>query len=766
MLLPNNERPRSEVKPLGAPQANRTTIEAEREALSSMLLSLRRNIRLIAAITFVGAALVTAVVTLGIAPQYSATATILVDSRKTQILKDQEVVGRPGTENSAIDSEAEMMKSPALLRRVAEALRLDQDDEYQKSSGPVTWLRWLLAAPLRGGFGREETPADPLTPIVETLQRKVQAKRRNMTYVIELNAWSRHAERAAQLTNKIAEFYLIDQIAAKSAAAEQATKWLNEEIETLRGKLSASETAYQAYKAEADMFATGDSNGENLNDKQISQLNEQLVMSRARAAEAQAKYQQLQALNGDRLRSAAASPDLLQSTVLANLRNQYSEVVRKGAELTTRYGPRHPQVIAVEAERSNLAKQIGEEVSRIVASARTEYEMAKSREASLNASLDELKGKAGEFNRKSVRLKELEREATANRGLLEALLVRAKETAAQLNMQMPDSRILSNAVVPLSASYPQKPLMIGLGFFASLGLGVFLALVRGMLTAGFRNAGEVQTAFGLKPLATIPLVEIASTRAALRLDAAALRSAKLARLLPESSLAETRHVANLLLREPNSHFSESIQSLRLALRHVGLGLDIKVLQLTSALPSEGKSTIAANLARAAALSGDSVLLIDADLRRPSVAASLGLPASPGLAELLGGAARLSEVLMRDSHTGLHLVAGDTPVAGAEALNLLSSRELTTLIEKVRASYDIVIIDSAPLLPVADPRVLVGQVDGVALVVASEQTARGAVQAALQETPGIEAKILGVIMNRVVADYGRNYADYSSYYKVA
>ena len=149
-----------------------------------------------------------------------------------------------------------------------------------------------------------------MTPVVETLEKKVNAKRRNTTFVIELSVWSRDAEKSALLANKIAEFYLLDQIAAKSAAADQATKWLNQEIESLRSRVSASETAYETYKAEAGMFATnGPNGGENINDKQISTLNEQLVMARARVAEAQAKYQQLQSLNGDRLRSVAASPD-------------------------------------------------------------------------------------------------------------------------------------------------------------------------------------------------------------------------------------------------------------------------------------------------------------------------------------------------------------------------------------------------------------------------------------------------------------------------
>lgn len=325
--------------------------------------------------------------------------------------------------------------------------------------------------------------------------------------------------------------------------------------------------------------------------------------------------------------------------------------------------------------------------------------------------------------------------------------------------------VLGTAAVFAQAapSHPPKMLTIGLGFFASLGLGVFVALVRGTLSEGLRRAGELRTAFGLRPLATVPMVESTAPKTQ-RSYQAQMRSARLARFVPEGD--SDRRIANLLLRDPSAPFSESIQSLRLALRHAGLGRDIKVLQITSALPGEGKSTIAVNLARACAMCGDHVLLIDANLRRPNVAANIGLPAAPGLAELLGGTADLRNVVLRDSQTHLDCIAGDMPVPGNEALTLLSSRRLTSLIDTVRDVYDVVIVDSAPLLPVADPRVLVGQVDAVALVVASELTARGAVQAALQGTPGIASRVLGAVMNRVVNDYGRSYAEYGSLYKVA
>jgi polysaccharide biosynthesis transport protein len=322
--------------------------------------------------------------------------------------------------------------------------------------------------------------------------------------------------------------------------------------------------------------------------------------------------------------------------------------------------------------------------------------------------------------------------------------------------------------VPHTPAFPRKSLMIGLGLFGSFGVGIFLALVRGMMSEGIRNASELQTAFGLTPLAAIPLVEPSGIRAVRRADTVTPRAVptKLTRLVADNGTAETRRLAELIVKEPNSPFSESIHSLRFALRQATHERQMSIILVTSALPAEGKSTVTANLARAAAMYGERVLLIDADLRRPSVAGLFGLPPSPGLVSLVKGKCGLKDAVLRDVHTELHLIAGVNRVTGSEALTLLASRELGRLMNDLRPLYDLILIDSSPLLPVADPRFLVNQVDGVALIVASEQTSRSAVKAALQETPGIEAKILGAVMNRVQDDYARSYPEYGSFHKVA
>lgn len=760
----SRQRPRTRA---ASRAGEKSPIDTEREAFSAIILGLRRNVRLIVLTTIIGSSAIAGTVTFLLTPQYLAVTTLLVDSRKTQILKDGEVIGRPSTDNGAIESEAETIKSSPILRKVVEEFHLDEDPEFVGSRGLLGWAKWILISPFTSFLGAEnDAPdGDQLARATEGLKKKVQASRRNLTYVIELSVWSENGVKAAKIADKIAEFYLTEQVEAKSATTRQATQWLNKEVERMRGRVDASENAYETYKAEAGLFSPG---GENLSDRQIGQLNEQLVMARARTAEAEAKFKQLGALNAEKLTSVAASPDVLQSPVLTNLRSQYGDVSRKQAELKSRYGPRHPQVISVNAELDNLSRQIRGELERIVASARTEFEMAKSRQASLQSSLEELKVSAAVINHKAVKLRELEREAQANRGLFEALLSRAKETNAQLTMQLPDSRVLAAATIPLSPAFPRKGLLIGLGFFGSLGAGIFLALLRGVFSEGFRRVSDLQTAFGLRPLAAIPLVEARAPRVPAGMEPRSQRSGhpKLARLVPDHSVTDKRRLGDYALREPNSPFAESIHGLHFALRQAAAERRMSVILITSALPGEGKSTVAANLGRAAATYGDRVLLIDADLRRPSLAADLGLHPSTGLVGLVKDRGDLRTAVMQDHATSLHVIAGVTRLSGTQAMTLLASRELDEQLRALRGLYDLILIDTSPLLPVADPRFLVNSADGVALVVASEQTTRGAVRAALQETPGLEAKIIGAVMNRVEDDFSRDYSEYRSYHKVA
>ncbi len=761
MLLPNTDNSRALARQRSPLRLEERPRAPEGEAVTAILRSLRRHVRLIAATALVGT-----VVAIGaaftITSQYKAEVTVLVDPRKTQLLKDRDVLGTPGpgTDNAVVESEAEMLKSAALARRVVERLNLANDEEFARP-GLLGQIKGIVLAPVRALFS-DAAEKDPLAPVTEALQKKVEAKRRGLTYVVELAVWSRDSAKAARIANTFAELYLVDQVANKGHAAEQANKWLAERVDDLRKRVTASERAYEQYKAESGLFDPG---GENLSNRQVAKLNEELVTARARAAEAKAKFEQLKQITPDKLESAAASVDVLQSGVVAGLRGQYAEAAKKQAELGARYGSGHPQVAIVRAQLHDISKQITAEISRIVASAKSEYEIARSRQASLEASLDDLKNRAGEFNQASIRLRELEREAQANRDLFQAFLSRAKETAAQTDVQVPDSRVVSKATPPVNTSFPPKGLLVGLGFFGSLGLGMALALGRDALGKGFHSVEEIETSLGLQPLASLPLVDEGRARPRHQklgdismLQRATQGTQHAARNSAEERARISRRLASLALDEPHSAFAESIRSLRFALSHLAAEQRMVTVLVTSALAGEGKSTVAANLARVAAMAGDRVLLIDGDLRSPTLAAALDVDPAIGLAELLTGRGDLEAAVRKDPRTELYVISGSKRQAGPQALATLSSSGLDKLLTLARQTFDLVVIDSSPLLPIADGRILVDRVDGVVLVVASEQTSRDAVAAALHETPGIDEKLVGVVLNRAAEDFDRYYRE--------
>lgn len=739
--------------PARAPSRSRS--EVETDAIVDILRCLKRNARLILAIALAGTVLTIAAV-MSITPQYQATAAVLVDPRQTKILQDAEVVGRPGTDNGAIESEVELLQADALVRQVAEKLNLKEDDEFGDSGGLLSAIKGVILFPIRL-FSSREASGDPLADVIERLQKATSAKRRGLTYVIEVNAWSREAGKSAKIANAFVETYLADQIAAKADATRRASQWLNERVEEMRGRVAASERALETYKAQAGLFDVG--SGEALSNRQVGQLNDQLIDARAKAASAQAKYERLKQITPEKLRSAAASPDVLQSAVVSNLRGQYADAARQQAEREARYGPGHPGVGVGRAQVSDLERQITAEINRIVSSAKTEFEMAKARQESLEASLDELKDKASQFNQAGVRLRELEREAQASRDLFQSFLARAKQTS-ELSLQIADSRVVSAARVPPKTSYPRKGLIIGLGLFGSMGLGAALALGRDAFGRGYRRAVDLEREFGLQPLAAIPHIdrnEVPRNTPLPRFGALRLEFRKGG---SETKFKEdTPHytLGDFGLDQPESAFAESIRTLYLGLRQHSMQRHLGTVLITSALPGEGKSTVALNLARTAAQIGQDVLLIDGDLRRPTLARMMGLPGTDiGLADILAGWGDLASAVKHEARTNLYAVAGRRGVSGAEALSLLSSHKMAHLLDRTRNVFDLVVIDASPLLPVADARMLLDRTDTAVMVVASERTSREAVTAALRENPELTDKLAGVVLNEVKEDFERYY----------
>jgi succinoglycan biosynthesis transport protein ExoP len=438
-----------------------------------------------------------------------------------------------------------------------------------------------------------------------------------------------------------------------------------------------------------------DHDGEKLNDRQMPSPNRQ--PSRETAEE---------------LQSAATSRRILDSEIIANLRRQHAELSQQFAEVSTRYGPNHPSVVRARTELANVSEQIAR------------------------------------LSQKTLRLNELQREADANRELYQGVLQRAKLTAAARELQMPGAYVVTKAAVPTFPSAPKRAVIVVVGFATILALAIAYAIAREVMVSGIRGAEDLRQSFGLSPIASVPRVGTARRRAI------------------ESMNGDRRSVqlsANLwaeVLDHPESAFSESIRSLRFSLnRYAELGREMRVLMISSVLKGEGKSTVAVNLAREAAAAGERVLLIDADLRRPSLAAALGLRGDRGLARLLSGSGDQRYLIQLEPRAGVRVIAGSESMPGAQALRLLSSEGMNELLWAARRNFDLVVIDTAPLGPITDPRALIERVDGVVMVV-SDRTSRETIAAALHETPGLNERLVGIVLNRML-DSIEHYYPYGS-----
>ena len=714
--------------------------------LREIIHILRRHIKVIFGTVAIGVGVVLLYLLLA-TPLYTSTTTILLDPNKKNILDVEAVASGLGSDTVAIESEVELIKSSSLARRVVAKLKLDRDDEFGgvKSAAETLFSTigvWLGLVDEDG----PETAADrrerekKLNRVIENFSRNMKVKRVGLTYVLAVSFTSRDPEKAAKIANQIASSYLVDQLEAKYETTKRATDWLNERLGTLRENVRKSEKLVELYKAKHNLQST---DGQTLNERQMAKLNEQLILTRAETAEKRAKFEQVDKLlrAGKSTNSLAA---VLRSEVISKLRAQQAEVGRRLAELTTRYGGRHPKVVNVRAERRDIANQIAAEVKRIVANLKNEYEVALSREASLKKSLEEIKLRNKGASQAAIQLRELEREAASNKTLYEAFLNRFKQTSEQETLKTADSRVIARAIAPQFPSYPKKKLVLILALIGFTALGGGLAFLLEHLDNTFKTGEKIEEVLNLTHLTSAPLLGKAEIK----------------------DEQGRQHIGRYVLEKPLSAYAEAMRSLKMGIQLSDIDVPPKIILVTSALPNEGKTTVASNLAFHAAQTGLDVLLIDADLRNPSLTAHLLKKGSEpkGLVELLARDVEEEDVVIQDEKTGLNFLPSSRMVQNSA--EVLGSRRMRELIEDARKRHDLVILDSSPITPVIDARVLMDIVDRAVLVTEWDKTPRDTVLAAVKSLKTSSDKFAGVVLNKMnlkrMASYGR-YGD-SYYYK--
>jgi exopolysaccharide transport family protein len=740
--------------PESAPGPNAGRWQQPTVDLREMARILRRRWKVVAAISF-GLICLALIYILVVPTLFTATSTVLVDPRRANVVDtSQTVLSNFGTDDATIESQTLLIQSVAILQRVVERLKLTADPEFIPTPGLLDPIKRLFSS--RG-------PADGASPedaakarSVEILQKRMKVTRQGTTFLVDINVSSEEPRKAATIANAIADSYFEEQVRAKYDATKIAASWLNSQIEGLKSRVVASEQAVQDFRSANNLAV---SQGVTVNDQQITDLNNKLIAARVQTAEARAKYDQVQ-----QLAKSGSDPGginaAITSDMITKLRTQYADIAKNEADLSSKYGARHPLVANVRAQLQDTQRLINEEIRRILDSTQHDYDIARSREASLQQSLDQLQGVSSLSGQAQVRLHELQREAEANRTLYESYLARYKETSAQESLEMPDSRVVTRASIPIRPSSPKTMLILGLALMLGLGGGSVLAFLTDYLDRRIKTLEQAESISGVPALAAIPLIgtrELAA-RAKRGREELSRYDPRTTRLLPPPLQPPLMRYA---IDEPGTFFAEAIRSIRLALQRTMRIQPVKVVLVSSALDNEGKTTLAANLALSFATLGIKTLLIDGDLRNPQLTRALCPHADAGLLEVATGHAQLERAILLDRSSGLSILPSPAVKNVDVITELMFSERIVDILDHLRQRYELIIIDSPPLVPLVDGRALAELADRIVLALAWDRTPQEVVSHTISLLAPVYDRILGTVLTCVDLSRLRFYDYYRS-----
>lgn len=643
-----------------------------------------------------------------VTPLYTAESAVIIETRKLNTRELETIVGGILADFPVVRSEMAVLQSWPILARVVDALRLDMTVEQGGTQPSKPGLKKRIKIML--GLAKDEPDPQPTREEVAlALLRNVTVVNDGRSYIIRVRVVDKNPSRAAAIANEVVKQYLDDQLENKVHTIQKLNVWLNERTEELRAKMVAAETAVQQHRERHNLIDAKPV----MIMEQLPHLNSQLALAAAERAEKDARLRQAQA--AARTGDASGATEVLSSLLIKNLREQESLVIRKIAELSERYGDKHPLMLAARQEQGQLRAQVNQEIAKIVAAATSDAEVARARESSLRASIDQLQRQISTANPAVVRLKELEREAETTKSTLDAYLARLNQTSSQDSFQRPDARLFAEATAPTIPTFPKKTLFLFIAGAASGLIGLVLAFFMDRLDDRVRSGDQLERRFSLPCLGLIPRAS--------RWD----------------------DPAGEICDDPHSRFAEAVRSFRAVIGMASARGDVKVVLFTSALNGEGKTALAVSLARSAALDGEKVMLIDCNLRNPGVVAAINARSeAAGLAELSGGDP--SRPVRVDPASGLHYIPAG--LTRARPKEVLTSPAFRAVLAEARKRYDIVILDAPALTGGPDAGLLARLADAAVVVAQYRQTPMSILTKALQRLAFSQDRLVAFVLTKV------------------
>lgn len=687
---------------------------------------LRRQWPIIAA--SVGASFALVLVYLATAhPMYTANARIMMDTRQTQVLDKDSGTNSALIDTGFVDSQVEVINSDDLIRSVVRRLRLTEDPDFIGSdSGGLTGAVGKIMSLF--GSGEAASPERVEQAAVELIQVNLRVERVLTTYVLSLSYKARTPDMAVKIANAIADAYIVGALEAKYQSTKRATEWLQQRSAELSEQATASDRAVQTFKAEHNIVGT--SRGL-MSEQQLSDLNTQLVQARAATAEAKARLDRINAISDQDVAQTTVT-DALNNPVITRLRAQYLDLAAQYADWSKRYGKTHLATVNLANKMDELRKNIADELHRIADAYRSDYEIAKSREASLDKNVKDLVAQAGHTGQAEVKLRDLESAADTYRSLYNNFLEKLQSATQNQSFPISEARLISTATRPDHKSSPRTMLALVGGLVSGLCLGFGLAFAREFLSDVLRTPGEVEEELGVKCLGVLPDIRPPATAST---------------LLSTSSRSSTPNLSRYVVDHPFSRFAETLRNIKVSIDVARLSREIKVIGIVSSLPKEGKTTVAANFAQLIALTGHPTLLIDGDLHTRSLTRELSPASKTGLIETLNDPASLGYHVQRSKETGLDFLPSVVASRMLNSADVIGSRTMAELLKSLREQYEYIVIDLAPVMPVADSKAVSLLIDAMVYVIEWGQTTRSALQESISGSEVLQKKLLGAVLNR-------------------
>ena len=649
-------------------------------------------------------------------PTYKSTSVVMLETRKSQVVDLQSVMGGLSGDSTEVNSEVEVLRARGLMTKVAKKLDLVADPEFNADLRPEGWITRIKArlglpgGPVAPPAG-EDAKTATLNAVVDALLKATSVRNVPLSLVFQITATTESAVKSADVANTIADVYVLDQLDAKFEATQKAMEWLTKRVAELQDQLESAEGKVKDFTAQTDLV-----NPETLQalQRQLKELRDRIDSTETASQTAQAR---LAAMNAAKTRAnqAATADDSQLDAFLKRLQ---------------------------AGEDTTIAQAFDTRFSQLLTRARLEAARSKSQLEALKPSRADLADQIERQSNDLITLQQLQREAEADRSLYQYFLGRLKETSAQQGIQQADSRILSQAVVPTLPAAPRKSLILAMSAILGLMLGAGLVLLREARQNTWRTARELERGTGYTVMGQIPLLPTRKRKATLK----------------------------YLADKPTSATAEAIRNLRTSVLLSNIDRPPQVIVLTSALPSEGKTTLALALAQNLSAMGKKVLLVEGDIRRRVFAHYLEGTGEgrKGILSVLSGDTPLAEAVVHDQLGGADILVGEK--TATNAADLFSSDKFAAFLKDARKVYDVIIIDTPPVLVVPDARVIGQQADAILCVVKWDATTKSQVEDALHMFETVNLKVTGLVLSQINPrgmkhyGYGAKYGAYSAYGK--